>query len=113
MTLTTFIEKDYLLFKCLSAFEFLEKGELLEIPTEKPLSEEEAWRSFRDVISGLEYCESLILYSTLDPDSCCSSLQSNYQIGVPIMIFISVHYQKIIHRDIKPSNLLRADNGEV
>ena len=29
------------------------------------------------------------------------------------MIFISVHYQKIIHRDIKPSNLLRADNGEV
>merc|ERR1719410_2392034 len=37
------------------AFEFLEKGELLEIPTEKPLSEEEAWRIFRDVISGLEY----------------------------------------------------------
>lgn len=37
------------------AFEFLEKGELLEIPTEKPLTEEEAWRSFRDVISGLEY----------------------------------------------------------
>ena len=29
------------------------------------------------------------------------------------MIFIPVHYQKIIHRDIKPSNLLRADNGEV
>merc|ERR1719361_2217918 len=29
------------------AFEFLEKGELLEIPTEKPLTEDEAWRSFR------------------------------------------------------------------
>ena len=47
---------------CFSAFEFLEKGELLEIPTEKPLSEDETWRSFRDVISGLEYCESVILY---------------------------------------------------
>ena len=45
-----------------SAFEFLEKGELLEIPTEKPLSEDETWRSFRDVISGLEYRESLIYY---------------------------------------------------
>ena len=45
-----------------SAFEFLEKGELLEIPTEKPLSEDETWRSFRDVISGLEYCESVIMY---------------------------------------------------
>merc|ERR1719232_495434 len=36
-------------------FELFEKGELLEIPTEKPLTEDEAWRSFRDVISGLEY----------------------------------------------------------
>lgn len=36
-------------------FELLEKGELLEVPTDKPLTEEEAWRSFRDVISGLEY----------------------------------------------------------
>ena len=40
-----------------SVFELLEKGELLEVPTDKPLTEEEAWRSFRDVISGLEYCE--------------------------------------------------------
>ena len=40
-----------------SVFELLEKGELLEVPTDKPLTEEEAWRSVRDVISGLEYCE--------------------------------------------------------
>jgi len=36
-------------------FELLEKGEILEIPAQKPLTEDEAWRSFRDVISGLEY----------------------------------------------------------
>ena len=41
----------------LLVFELLEKGELLEIPAEKPLTEDEAWRSFRDVISGLEYCK--------------------------------------------------------
>lgn len=52
----------YISVMSFSAFEFLEKGELLEIPTEKPLSEDETWRSFRDVISGLEYCESVIMY---------------------------------------------------
>jgi len=36
-------------------FELLERGELLEIPAEKPLSEEEAWKSFRDILLGLEY----------------------------------------------------------
>jgi len=36
-------------------FELLERGELLEIPTEKPLLEREAWKCFRDVILGLEY----------------------------------------------------------
>jgi len=37
------------------AFELLEKGEILEMPTEKPLTEEEAWTCFRDVVHGLEY----------------------------------------------------------
>ena len=64
------------------------------MPSEKPLPEEEAWRGFRDVIAGLEYCE----YQTA---------------GMSAVLCGSVHYQKIIHRDIKPSNLLRADNGEV
>jgi len=36
-------------------FELLKRGELLEVPAETPLSEEEAWKSFRDVILGLEY----------------------------------------------------------
>lgn len=36
-------------------FELLERGEVLEIPADKPLKEEEAWKSFRDVLLGLEY----------------------------------------------------------
>ena len=38
-------------------FEYLEKGELLAIPTDNPLPEDEAWNCFRDVILGLEYCK--------------------------------------------------------
>ena len=41
----------------ISVFEFLRHGELLEIPSETPLSEEETWKSFRDVVQGLEYCK--------------------------------------------------------
>lgn len=36
-------------------FELLEKGEVLEIPTNNPMSEEEAIKCFRDVVHGLEY----------------------------------------------------------
>ena len=37
------------------AFELLEKGEVLEIPSDQPLTEEEAIQCFRDVVHGLEY----------------------------------------------------------
>ena len=37
------------------AFELLEKGEVLEIPSDMPLTEEEAIQCFRDVLHGLEY----------------------------------------------------------
>jgi len=36
-------------------FELLEQGEVLEVPTDTPLKEEEAWKSFRHVLLGLEY----------------------------------------------------------
>ncbi|XP_033747254.1 calcium/calmodulin-dependent protein kinase kinase 1-like isoform X2 [Pecten maximus] len=36
-------------------FELLEKGEVLEVPTPTPLSEDTAWRYFRDIIVGIEY----------------------------------------------------------
>lgn len=38
-------------------FELLERGQVLEVPTDKPLNEEEAWQYFRDVILGIEYCK--------------------------------------------------------
>lgn len=37
-------------------FELLERGQVLEVPTDKPLSEEQAWTYFRDIILGIEYC---------------------------------------------------------
>lgn len=36
-------------------FELLEKGEVMEIPTDMPLSEDQAWAYFRDVLLGIEY----------------------------------------------------------
>jgi len=36
-------------------FELLDRGEVLEIPSDKPLTEEEAIKCFRDVVHGLEY----------------------------------------------------------
>ena len=63
-------------------FELLEKGELLEVPTDKPLSEEEAWRSFRDVISGLEYrkCAEKFCWKSLISiiGNYCSALSENH-----------------------------------
>lgn len=38
-------------------FELLERGQVLEVPTDKPLTEEQAWTYFRDVIVGIEYCK--------------------------------------------------------
>ncbi|XP_056009240.1 calcium/calmodulin-dependent protein kinase kinase 1-like isoform X3 [Ostrea edulis] len=37
------------------AFELVEKGEVLEVPTDKPLSEDQAWLYMRDIILGTEY----------------------------------------------------------
>lgn len=41
-------------------FELLERGEVLVVPTDNPLSEHEAWLAFRDVILGLEYRKTTI-----------------------------------------------------
>ncbi|XP_018569004.1 calcium/calmodulin-dependent protein kinase kinase [Anoplophora glabripennis] len=36
-------------------FELLERGQVLEVPTQTPLDEEKAWGYFRDVVLGIEY----------------------------------------------------------
>ena len=42
-----------------SVFELLERGEVLVVPTDNPLEEQETWLAFRDVVLGLEYRKSL------------------------------------------------------
>lgn len=38
-------------------FELVEKGEVLQLPTDKPLDESTARKYFRDVVLGVEYRE--------------------------------------------------------
>lgn len=38
-------------------FELVQRGEILQIPAEKPLDEETARKNFRDVVMGVEYRE--------------------------------------------------------
>lgn len=45
-------------------FELLERGQVLEVPTDKPLTVDQAWTYFRDVVLGIEYCEYFILNIT-------------------------------------------------
>jgi calcium/calmodulin-dependent protein kinase kinase 2 len=58
-------------------FELVQQGEVLSVPTEKPLSEERAWSVFRDALLGVEYCKLLagyiivFLYSTLPKNHSC------------------------------------------
>ncbi|XP_064618975.1 calcium/calmodulin-dependent protein kinase kinase 1-like isoform X2 [Lineus longissimus] len=37
------------------AFELVQKGEVMEVPTDIPFSEDQAWSYFRDIIMGTEY----------------------------------------------------------
>lgn len=87
-------------------FEFVEKGSILEIPTDKPLDEDTAWSYFRDTLCGLEYREFLVVWDEKETLDVLVTDKTN-------MSFFAVHYQKIVHRDIKPSNLLLSDVGQV
>lgn len=78
----------------------------MEVPTDKPFTEEQARFYFRDVVLGIEYCKS--------------DLRGTSALCFPVVftctssaVFPPVHYHKIIHRDIKPSNLLLGDDGHV
>ncbi|KAM8703209.1 hypothetical protein ACLKA7_007916 [Drosophila subpalustris] len=49
-------------------FELVKKGEVLSIPTDKPLSEERAWTVFRDSLLGLEYLHyQKIIHADIKP----------------------------------------------
>ncbi|XP_032597721.1 calcium/calmodulin-dependent protein kinase kinase 1 [Drosophila grimshawi] len=49
-------------------FEWVKKGEVLSIPTDKPLPEDRAWSVFRDCLLGLEYLHyQKIIHADLKP----------------------------------------------
>ena len=51
-------------FISFTVFELLKQGEILQIPTENPMAEKQAWSAFRDIIHGLEYRKNYFVYIT-------------------------------------------------
>ncbi len=79
----------------------IEKGPVIHIPCENPLSEEQSWKYFRDLVQGVEHCKI---------NKICLFV---YLFVILNLKIFSVHFQKIIHRDIKPSNLLLGDDDNI
>ncbi|KAK9753902.1 Protein kinase domain [Popillia japonica] len=73
----------YLVFELLEGvFELLEGGEVLQVPTDKPLSEEQAWTYFRDVILGIEYLHyQRIIHRDIKPANLLLSETGRVQIA--------------------------------
>ncbi|KAJ4445477.1 hypothetical protein ANN_07285, partial [Periplaneta americana] len=63
-------------------FELLERGEVLKVPTEKPLSEDQAWKYFRDVVMGIEYLHyQRIIHRDIKPSNLLLSEDDRVQIA--------------------------------
>ncbi|GLV38399.1 uncharacterized protein CBL_13050 [Carabus blaptoides fortunei] len=63
-------------------FELLERGQVLEVPTEQPLSEDEAWTYFRDVVLGIEYLHyQRIIHRDIKPANLLLSENGRIQIA--------------------------------
>ncbi|XP_064460606.1 calcium/calmodulin-dependent protein kinase kinase 1-like isoform X2 [Ornithodoros turicata] len=63
-------------------FEFLEKGPVIEIPTDFPLSEAQAWTYFRDVVLGIEYLHhQKIIHRDIKPSNLLLDDRGRVQIA--------------------------------
>ncbi|KAF0307215.1 Calcium/calmodulin-dependent protein kinase kinase 2 [Amphibalanus amphitrite] len=63
-------------------FELLEKGEVISIPTETPLSEQQAWWYFRDVVMGIEYLHyQKIIHRDIKPSNLLLGDDGHVQIA--------------------------------
>ncbi|KAJ8957933.1 hypothetical protein NQ318_001930 [Aromia moschata] len=63
-------------------FELLERGQVLEVPTDNPLDEDTAWTYFRDVILGIEYLHyQRIIHRDIKPANLLLSESGRVQIA--------------------------------
>lgn len=63
------------------AFELLDRGQVLEVPTDQPLDEEKAWNYFRDVVLGIEYLHfQRIIHRDIKPANLLLNDQDRVQI---------------------------------
>ncbi|XP_018329338.1 calcium/calmodulin-dependent protein kinase kinase 2 [Agrilus planipennis] len=63
-------------------FELLEQGQVMEVPTTQPLSEDQAWTYFRDVIQGIEYLHyQRIIHRDIKPANLLISENGRVQIA--------------------------------
>ena len=63
-------------------FELLEKGEVISIPTETPLTEQQAWWYFRDVVMGIEYLHyQKIIHRDIKPSNLLLGDDGHVQIA--------------------------------
>lgn len=67
-------------------FELLQLGEVLSVPTTKPLSEERVWSVFRDAVLGLEYCKLKTYVSNTNPFSVQIFFSLNFLINFTIFL---------------------------
>ncbi|KAL1501044.1 hypothetical protein ABEB36_006446 [Hypothenemus hampei] len=62
-------------------FELLDQGQVLEVPTDQPLSEDKAWTYFRDVVLGIEYLHfQRIIHRDIKPANLLLNEQDRVQI---------------------------------
>ncbi|XKL64379.1 hypothetical protein PGB90_004465 [Kerria lacca] len=71
-------DEDYLYL----VFELLKRGEVMQIPTVDPLSEDQAWHYFRDVVLGLEYLHyQKIIHRDIKPSNLLLGDDGHVQIA--------------------------------
>ncbi|XP_050299259.1 calcium/calmodulin-dependent protein kinase kinase 1 isoform X2 [Anthonomus grandis grandis] len=62
-------------------FELLDRGQVLDVPTDQPLSEEKAWSYFRDVVLGIEYLHyQRIIHRDIKPSNLLLNDEDRVQI---------------------------------
>ncbi|VDN21242.1 unnamed protein product, partial [Cylicostephanus goldi] len=64
-------------------FEFVERGSILDVPTDKPLDEDSAWKYFRDTLRGLEYLHyQKIIHRDIKPSNLLLSDSGHVKVSL-------------------------------